>query len=128
MIRVLLVDGDEGSNFVVDSLSSRELSVELAAGSGHAFRCIADGRYDAIVIDPDVLGADLTAFLDALRSGDSLIISAHGGKRTPLPRDSAIALVIHKPYDVELLVHLIRASVAPGGKSRRPSLDKKPFP
>jgi DNA-binding response OmpR family regulator len=127
MIRVLLVDDDEGSNFVADSLSSRELSVELAAGGDQAFRCIADGRYDAIVIDPYVLGADLTAFLDALRGGDSLIISAHGGKRA-LPRDSAIALVIHKPYDVELLVHLIRASVAPGEKSRRPSLDKKPLP
>lgn len=132
MIRVLLVDGDNDAEAVVARLAARGLSVDIATDGATATTRLRQEHYDVVVLDPEVLGNDLATFLGWLQSRPrprAVVIAATTDPSDPLRPDSDIAVVIRKPYDVELLVHVVRASAPTGGTpDQRDTPDKKPIP
>lgn len=111
-VRILVVDDDDAIRSLLRLVASRAgFEVHVAADGKQAMSLITSERYHVMLLDlmmPVMSGYEVLAQLERIATAPPVIIVSAMADGRPSALDSArVHGILHKPFDVERVVHLL---------------------
>jgi CheY-like chemotaxis protein len=118
---VLLVDDNEANCTLITAVLHRDFAVDVATDGNEAIDKLRTNQYSSILLDLKMPQADGFAVLDYLKENDPrrlrtvlVVTAALSGREIARAESYGICGIIRKPFDVDVLLELVKQCAAPG--------------
>lgn len=123
--KILIVEDDQAiRTLLVAALKREPLESHTAADGLAALECVRHHDYAVILLDlmmPRLNGFDFLESLDAVRPGTQpviIVMTAFDTAALKMLRPNRVHAVVHKPFDVERVVEMVRDCALLHGEHR----------